>query len=220
MQPLMLLAMDGVMRMHLPSAVREPRWPWLFSLSGLLYSSAFFGWPLSNKLAWMLHPVSNILFIVVLIGLMIVRYRQVDAEGRRRFKWIVYGIVFGTLPLLVANVVTWVEPNLHGTLDWCMLATVLVPMCLFIAMLRHRLFDIDRLISITATYSLIGIAVIAALLMFAPRVAHAASGATGVAAPTLQAWLSLAAAGPPVLPGASGARERNGTAAGRSVRLW
>jgi class 3 adenylate cyclase len=68
---------------------------------------------------------------------------------------------------------------------------VLVPVGLLIAVVRYNLYDIDRLISATASYSALGVVLLATALTLLPRVAQATSGLVGIESSTVQTALSF-----------------------------
>ncbi len=94
------------------------------------------------------------------------RYRHAGAAQRQQIKWVVYGIVVGTVPLLIFFVVYFavlnsqppltraIAVNFFGGLLWEFFLLVL-PFSLTLAILRSRLFDIDIIIRKTLTYALV-----------------------------------------------------------------
>src|SRR5262249_41937602 len=101
------------------------------------------------------------------------------AVGRRRLKWVVYGFYIGTVPVLAADVVAVAAPPLWWLHQVSMIAVVLTPICIFAAIVRCNLFDIDRLISTTATYTLLSVLFLTGLLAVTPKLSQAVSMATG-----------------------------------------
>jgi hypothetical protein len=68
---------------------------------------------------------------------------------------------------------------------------VLVPIGLLIGILKYNLYDIDRLISVTASYSVVGGFMLATALTLLPRVSAAASPVIGLESDTGQTVLSF-----------------------------
>ena len=117
--------------------------------------------------------------------------------GRRRIKWFLYGAYLGGLPFALTMVMPLFDPDgtwYTRTLVFPALSLCAVPLGLLIAIVRQQLFDIDRLISATASYSvLVGLLLTGALTVI-PRMAQAASTAAGVDLQASQFALSLALA--------------------------
>jgi hypothetical protein len=76
---------------------------------------------------------------------LVVRFRRSRGAERQQLKWFAYAGVLVVLAMLSTNVV----PNL-GNLPWVMV--VALPVAVGIAILRYRLYDIDRLINRTLVY--------------------------------------------------------------------
>lgn len=68
---------------------------------------------------------------------------------------------------------------------------LLLPVCILIAVVRFNLFDIDRLLSATASYTILAILVLAGALAVVPRVAAATGRLVGMDASAAQFVLSL-----------------------------
>ena len=64
-----------------------------------------------------------------------------------------------------------VEPTTMWAAQWGSLSVLFIPIALLISILRFNLFDIDRLISGTAAYTLVGIVLLAGLLLALPPAA-------------------------------------------------
>ncbi|MGI8998898.1 MAG: hypothetical protein ACR2GO_04250 [Candidatus Limnocylindria bacterium] len=85
----------------------------------------------------------------------ILRYRRAGPVERQQLRWFLYpasltaasfGAALTNAPLEIVGLISW--PTAIGSL-------ALVPLAIGIAILRHRLFEIDRLVSRTLTYSLV-----------------------------------------------------------------
>ena len=154
----------------------SPRWRlvgWMSAIGiALMFSAvlfgpgAFEGLPIENPLA--LEEASPILrvfeggFYVTLVAILasvaslIVRYRRAMAEERQQLKWVALSVV--VLAIGVAGTVVWDMVNGSAELsdDTGNLVTALsmtvVPISIGMAILRYRLYDIDRIISRTVSY--------------------------------------------------------------------
>ncbi len=84
-----------------------------------------------------------------------VRYRRAEAgEGRQQIKWVAYGVAL--LTVAIAAVSVW--PHLDGTVAGLVLFLIgflAIPTAIGIAILRHRLYDIDVVINRTLVYAVL-----------------------------------------------------------------
>ena len=160
---------------HLPS----PRWRlvgWMAAVGiALMFAAvlfgpgAFEGLPIENPLA--LEETSPMLsvfkggFYVTLVAILasvaslIVRYRQAVAEERQQLKWVALSVV--VLAIGVAGTVVWDMVNGSTELSddtgnlVIALSLTVVPISIGMAILRYRLYDIDRIISRTVSYAVV-----------------------------------------------------------------
>jgi hypothetical protein len=130
-------------------------------------------------------PLCAIAGIVALV----VRYRRGTPDERHQIKWMLFAggfYAFGFAGSLVPGMLGHNIPILE---DFGVLGLVLVPVAAAIAVLKYRLYDIDRLISRTVSYALVTgllIGVYVGLVALATRVLPFSSP-LGVAASTLAA---------------------------------
>jgi hypothetical protein len=140
--------------------------------------------------------VVEIVFFVLLVVVMIasvigqaVRFRRSTGERRQQLKWLLYGTV-AMAPGLVVAVAFGSDTGFLG--DVSGLGFVLVaalPVSIGVAVLRYRLYDIDRLISRTLAYGLVTALLVGGyigLVLLATRVLPFSS-TVGVAVSTLAA---------------------------------
>jgi hypothetical protein len=95
--------------------------------------------------------VLNSLMLFLLAATMVslvVRFRRSRAVERQQLKWFAYAGALVVLAILSTNVL----PTL-GNLPW--VAVIALPISVGIAILRYRLYDIDRLINRTLVYGLL-----------------------------------------------------------------
>ena len=84
------------------------------------------------------------------------RYRQADAIGRQQLKWFVLALVvtIGGVAVAALGALVSEQPPEAGLAVFGY-AGALVPVAIGIAILRYRLYDIDRLISRSVSYTLV-----------------------------------------------------------------
>ena len=119
-----------------------------------------------------------------------VSYRRSSGERRQQLKWLLAGAAGGLAGLLL----TFASVGAHGPVR--LVAALIsaagllaLPVCMGVAILRYRLYDIDRLISRTLGYALVTgllVGVYAGLVLLATQVLRFSS-TWAVAASTLAA---------------------------------
>ncbi len=122
------------------------------------------------------------------------RYRMADAIGRQQLKWFVLALLVAIAGVAVAALGALVsdEPPEAGLVVFGY-AGALIPIAIGIAILRYRLYDIDRLISRTIAYAIVSaitaIVFGGVILLLSAALASFAQGQTiAVAASTLAAF--------------------------------
>jgi len=175
-------ALIGVVLMVFPSGrPPSPRWRWAvrasYALITLVAFSAILTWPASTRdLIGQVSngpspdlPGSGLVTSVQLgvqavlpLGFVAVVVRFVRSRGieRQQLKWFVYGTSFIALGILInvfLIVVLAVENPIDNPVDAAsiLIGLTAIPVTAGIAILRYRLYDIDRLISRTVTYALV-----------------------------------------------------------------
>ena len=117
-------------------------------------------------------------------------YRRSSGERRQQLKWLLAGAVGGVGGLFFA----FGSSGTHGLLGWVLGVVswgglLALPTCIGVAILKYRLFDIDRLISRTLAYALVTgllVGVYAGLVLLAIEVLRFGSS-VAVAVATLAA---------------------------------
>jgi len=167
----------------------SPRWrpvSWLAAISLimmllgiLLGTSAFEDLPIDNPLAMeSSHPLLllfegggfYLLFMTMLasVASLVVRYRSSVGDERQQLKWVAFGVVI--LGVGVAASVFW--ELINGTAELSddtenlviAVSLTMIPMSIGVAILRFRLYEIDRIISRTVSYGVV-VALIAAVFI-------------------------------------------------------
>jgi class 3 adenylate cyclase len=178
-----------------PSGLRA-WWPFLFSLAVLWgWSGVLFG-TLSSEQGWLFQRAIGVAFVLSMFVVLTLGLRRADPQVRRRIKWVVYGFYLLYVPALVHDVLdVWIGGEATFTqwvaLDALRMAQIFLPICILIAVVRFNLFDIDRLLSATASYTILAILVLAGALAVVPRVAAATGAFMGMDASAAQLLLSL-----------------------------
>ncbi len=179
-----------------PGVLRH--WPWLLAPAhGIARLSYRIGGPIPPEFASAAVSLVDGASVIVFLVALTVSYRRADRLGRRQIKWALYGFYFGLAPFGLTSVLA----SLPGLAEWhavlwaiSMLFTVCCSLGVLAAIAFYHLFDIDRLISGTASYSILAVAVLAGIFALIPRLAEAAGTAVGVDPPSAQLVLSVALA--------------------------
>ncbi len=122
------------------------------------------------------------------------RYRRGDPVERQQIKWLVAVVALGAVVLPVALVLNDVNPELSNALSSiAILAMFALPIVIGIAVLRYRLYEIDRVISRTIGWGLVTALLIAVFGAMVVGLQAALAGVTqgqtlAVAASTLVAF--------------------------------
>jgi len=142
----------------------------------------------AGDLAEAVGGVATLLWLVVLVvslACVVLRFRSSTGIERQQLRWVVAGAagaVAGLFGGAVAPQRTVVSSVLYA-------GVLCVPVAVAVAVLRYRLWDLDRLISRTLTYALVTALLIIPYLLIVPAAGRLAqgSGSLAVAAATLTA---------------------------------
>lgn len=141
--------------------------------------------------------LSNVAFAVMIVLIvacgasLVVRYRRASGVERAQLRW----LTLAGLPLASYPLIALAELVITGSVDWVAatgagLALVALPASVTVAMLRHRLYDVDRVLADTVSYAVVAAALVAAYAVAAPTLGvllgrdspAAAAGATALCA--------------------------------------
>lgn len=115
-------------------------------------------------------PVPGEIFIVVpicvfAIGVLsaVTRYRRASGVERLQLRWLMAAVAFA-FSAIIAGLVGWAAVGLQSGLVWipALIAYPTIPLAVGIAVMRYRLFDIDRIISRGLSWALLSAFLIAA----------------------------------------------------------
>lgn len=186
-------------------ALPSPRWRWFswYTIATLVLASAVLStlsvevYPGIPNPAHLSAVVENPLTIPIAFGALavafvgslaslVVRYRRAGAVERAQLRWMLWAV-----GLAVAILITsWVIPDpWMGITGIVLVSYGLIPVAIAIAVLRYRLYEIDRIISRTAAYALVTAVAVAIYAIIVTSVAWLLPDATtlGVALATLVA---------------------------------
>lgn len=151
---------------------------------------------------WVRTPFSIVLataWVITLISIvpiLVVRFRRSVGEERQQLKWFVFCAT-------AAFALWWLQP----WAPWMFLVVALLPgIAIAVALLRYRLYDIDRIISRTTSYALVTGLLIATFAAVVTAVSKLVGSESSVA--IAAATLTAAALARPVLRRVQGAVDR------------
>lgn len=157
--------------------------------------------PVPSEIVPALVLASDVAWTTLCVSIATWNYVHATPIGRRRMKWALYGGYVALSPLILAMLVAALAPvdrpefAFHRMFQYSFLVAVALPIGLLIGIVRYNLFDVDRLISSTAAYSVSVVVLLGVGFAVVPSVARWLSGAIEVGETPLLAALSLALAG-------------------------
>jgi signal transduction histidine kinase len=127
-----------------------------------------------------LAAVSTVGFVALAVSIvsafasLVLRYRSSLADDRMRLKWFVFGAGCAAFVLVAYDLLAVGGSTFAAVVSG--MGVALIPVCTAVAILRHRLFDIDVLIRKTAVYAAVSVVIGGACV--------AVTAALGIAAAT------------------------------------
>ena len=158
----------------------------LFSL--LMRSSYYFEFPLSSSMAPRGALLSDVTFIV--LALFAPRWRLFPIG-------IPIACMLAAVPMIAGSIIPVIVPGSHLAAPLHAVgyfALALIPIVLLSRIVTHGLFDVDRVLSAAATYTLLVTVAFGALLGLMPSIALGLSATTGVSNGSAQMLASFALA--------------------------
>jgi hypothetical protein len=119
---------------------------------------------------------------------MVLRFRDSRGVERQQLRWVAFGAAASVVgPLLALGLAALGVLPSADAFSWPLLLSV--PLAIAVAVLRYRLWDLDRLISRTVAYTLVTALLLIPYLLILPAAGRlaAGSGSLAVAAATLVA---------------------------------
>jgi hypothetical protein len=116
----------------------------------------------------------------------VLRFRSSGGVERQQLRWVAAGAATAVLgPLLLIPLEAFGVLPTVDSFSWPLLLAV--PLAIAVAVLRYRLWDLDRLISRTVTYTAVTVLLVVPYLLVVPAASRLAegSGSLAVAAATL-----------------------------------
>ena len=107
---------------------------------------------------------TGVVFFGIAVVSVVVRYRRSKGRERLQLRWIACGAVAA----IVGFVAVAAAPLPQTTINWLHAVVIpLMPMSIGVAVLRHNLYDIDRLISRTVAYAAVTALLVATYVVLA-----------------------------------------------------
>lgn len=147
--------------------------------------------PVDDTLGHLISVLTIVLLVAGVVG-MVVRFRRAQGLERQQLRWFVAAMTFTGVLVVMAIIVIIAAPSGSGGSVWFFVtpAYVLIPLALGVAIMRYRLYDLDRIVSrtiswavVTGVLAIVFVAVILVSQTFLTSMTSSNSGA--VAASTL-----------------------------------
>jgi hypothetical protein len=128
---------------------------WIFSLMVVSGLSAFTGRPFSAEIGQGMHAAFMALFYLSILLILTRNYIKANKVGRRQLRWVILGFYFAFVPAMIVTAVVIMFPDQFSLYALSSIGMPIVPIMFLVAITQYNLFDIDRLIGGSVSYSLL-----------------------------------------------------------------
>ncbi len=163
--------------------------PWAFAVLGVFDTSLFWGTPFSHRVGAIGLGVVGVAYAAVFVATLTRSYRISDAIGRRRIRWVVFGAYLAAIPGALAQGVSVVSPDSAWLVAVSISGAAVFPVCLLVAITRYNFLDIDRVLTSTASLSVLVVVLLACVVFVVPSLAATLGDRLGIHAATAQLFL-------------------------------
>jgi class 3 adenylate cyclase len=170
-------------------------WPWVFAAFGPIVTSNMVGIPFSPEEGHRLNAGLHVVLLPTVLSVVTRNYLRSGPVGHRQLKWVVFGVYAGIAPVLFTDALGAYSRELWWLHDLAMVPIIVVPICVFLAIVLFNLYDIDRLITAAGYYSALLILILAGSFAIVPPAAAVVSDLLGVEPVVVQSGLTLFLAG-------------------------
>ena len=193
--PIMLLFLQVPLRFP-DGGLPTPRWRWFsrFTVAAIVTGSFVMATAPTEVRPGIDNPLSlpwsdqalavavTVVAAALLIGFVgsiasvVVRYRRADLATRTQIRWFAWAVA----AVIVFYVLSFFVPgeSLNG---WVSLSYALIPASIGVAVLRYRLYDIDRVVSRTTSYGLVTAMVLGVYLVLVTSLSRLLPGSSSFA---------------------------------------
>jgi class 3 adenylate cyclase len=170
--------------------------PWTLVVTGPAVYVWLLGAPSLGLFGFTYASVCYAAVTTSLLAVLARNYGKADARGRRQMRWGVLGFFLGMVPPAAASAAAALAPELRPVYEASLVFEVVIPLFLFVALVRDNLFDIDRLVTLTGAWTLSLLGGIGVLVLLGPPATAWASERTGLEPMTALVVLAIALAAP------------------------
>jgi class 3 adenylate cyclase len=172
--PLYCRALHAFPKDDLPSGPLARIGPWMFGLLGPLHMSRY-GFGLPPQIGVPAVVAGVVLYLATLLVIVTLNYERSEPIGRRRIRWVVLGGYLAVVPAIAVGTLASLDSRWTDLYIGSLSALAIAPISLLVSIVRFNLFDVDRVISLTASYNLLLVAAIVIGLLVVPRTGEAIS---------------------------------------------